>query len=126
MLDLHDMRVLLALLLPVCLYYPASGMAEVLLDADWTPGSLTETTTIGSVSVVGLGRVRVEAKVEGTTLTLWARDADGRVIGECHTVPGMRASEIYFKTPTGLDRREARNCHDHAVSSRIAHPPSLA
>jgi hypothetical protein len=102
------MRVLLALLLPVCLCYPAIGMAEVLLDADWTPGSLTETTTIGSASVAGLGRVRVEAEVEGTSLTLWARDAEGRLIGESHTVPGLSDSEIYFNTPSGLDRIRVR------------------
>lgn len=102
------MKVRVAIVVPFCLCYPVTGMGEVLLDANWSRGSLTETTAIGSVSVGGFGRVWVEAKVEGTTLTLWARDAEGRLIGESHTVPGLSDSEIYFKTPTGLDRIRVR------------------
>jgi hypothetical protein len=102
------MKTLAALLLAASALCPVTAMAEVLIDAERAPQALAQVAPLGTVEILGVGKVRVEAKSEGTALTLWARDAQGRTLGEAHTVLGLGESEIFVKSPSGLERIRIR------------------
>ena len=76
--------------------------ADQIIDAAVDPAGLTEQTQVGSVEVPGLGEVLVEGRAQGTALDLWAKDGDGRLVGETHTVVGPRESELFLRGPDGF------------------------
>jgi hypothetical protein len=59
---------------------------------------------VGETTVPGIGRVQVEAATAAGALTLQARDATGRLIGQANTVIGLDESEVYIRGADGLLR----------------------
>jgi hypothetical protein len=104
----YGVRALAAGLAALALLWPLGGSAEVLVEADRAQQGLAETVAVGATEVPGLGRVRVEARADGTALGLWVRDGAGTLVGEGHTVTGLAESEVFVRTPSGLERVRIR------------------
>jgi hypothetical protein len=80
-----------------------SVAAEVAIEAQAPPGR-SESAEVGRAQVLGLGEVTLQARADGPSLLLWARDAHGRELGRGQTVVGARESEVYVRGPGGLER----------------------
>jgi hypothetical protein len=80
---------------------PQDGLV---IDAALAPVGLSAPTPVGETTVPGIGRVQVEAATAAGALTLQARDATGRLIGQANTVIGLDESEVYIRGADGLLR----------------------
>jgi hypothetical protein len=80
---------------------PQEGLV---IAAEMSPVGLSAPTPVGSATVPGIGKVQVEAATAAGALTLSARDATGRLIGQANTVIGLDESEVYIRGADGLLR----------------------
>lgn len=77
--------------------------ADIELMAPVAAAEIPATTLdLGSVSVPGLGPVRIVAQRQATTVTLFATGADGQLVGQAESVVGVRETPIAVQTPDGL------------------------
>lgn len=77
--------------------------ADIALTAPVTTAGLSaDPRDLGSVIVPGIGPVRIVAQRRADTVTLFATDTVGRLVGQAESVAGVRETPIAVQAPDGL------------------------
>ncbi len=76
------------------------------LSASLPVQTLKNAVEVGSLEVIGVGKVLFKAKRNGGQIVIKAQGPDGKAIGRAETIVGLRSTPIYILTPSGLEKIE--------------------
>jgi hypothetical protein len=76
--------------------------ADLGMTAPVAAADVVATQDLGSVTVPGVGPVRIVAQRWESTVTLLASGPDGRLLGQAESVIGLGETPIAVQTPEGL------------------------
>ena len=93
-------RFLLALALLACGPGPA---VDGELHVDMKPADLTGRVFLGSVSVKGVGLVKLSARRQGERVAIYATAVDGSTLGRADADPALTETPISIRTPDGVE-----------------------
>ncbi len=63
-----------------------------------------QSTELGELELDGMGKIQFSARKNQGQLVIFAYDASGNTIGKSDSLPGMKETPIYVKTPNGLKK----------------------